>query len=375
MSAVPVLAARPRTAPTLSVDLAAIAANARTFGALTGGRLLAVVKADAFGHGAVAVARTVLEHGASRLGVATIGEALVLRSAGIAAPVLSWVNPVAADFEAAVRARVELAVPSVAHLNAMVAAAASSQTPARVHVQVDVGMSREGAPRAEWDALARAARTAELRGLVEVIGVMGHLPCAEDPQHPSNDAGRAAFLEAVVVARRAGLRPRIRHLAATAAALSRPDTRFDASRVGAGLYGIDPIGAGGLRGALTLTAPVVDVRDVPAGTPVGYGHRHVTTAPTRLALVGLGYADGIPRSADVAEVLVHGRRRPVVGVVSMDQTVIDVGDAAVALGDEVTILGPGDGGEPTVAEWAAWAHTIPHELMTGFGSRVTRVHT
>jgi alanine racemase len=200
---------------------------------------------------------------------------------------------------------------------------------------------------------------------------MSHLPCADQPRHPSTAAGRAAFIEGVAVVRGAGLRPRTLHLAATAAALGAPETHFDQCRIGAGLYGI----GAGLRPALTLSAPITGVRDVAAGTGVGYGHTWVADRPTRLALVPLGYGDGVPRLAgSAAEVSIHGRRRPVAGTISMDQLVVDVGDLAVRLGDEAVLFGPGDHGEPTIADWSDWSLTIPHEIMTGLGARISRVY-
>jgi alanine racemase len=389
-------------APRLDVDLSAIAHNTRTIAART--NLMAVVKADGFGHGAADIARTALANGATSLGVATIDEALALRAAldsstragagtqipgthfpRIATPstaipstatlstaILAWLSGPDADFDAAVIAGIHLAAPSTTHLTAIVAAARRTRATAHVHLHVDTGMARDGAPREHWLALAAAARRAERRGDIIVAGLMSHLARAGEPGHPATAAAIAAFREAETVVRSVGLRPRIRHLAATAAAITEPAARFDLCRVGAGLYGIAPRDHG-LREALTLTAPVVTVRDVPARTPVGYGHTYVTDRATRLALVPLGYGDGIPRLASAhAEVLVRGRRVPLAGTISMDQLVIDVGELGVEPGETVTVFGPGDNGEPTVAEWARWAQTIPHEIMTGLGGRIPR---
>ncbi len=359
--------------PVLTVDLEAVAANTRTLRARCRGRLMAVVKADGFGHGAAEVARTALEHGASCLGVTSIGEALQLRRAGIEAPVLSWLNPVGADFGDALTNDVEVAVPSPAHLTAVADAARRSCRTARLHLQLDVGMSRDGAPPEAWAELCALARRAERAGLTRVVGVMGHLGWADRPADPLNARGRDRFVRAVDQARAAGLRPAVRHLAATAATLTDPAGHFDLCRVGAGLVGIDPSGTTRLRGAMTMTAPVVSVRDVPAGAHVGYGRSYRTTAATRLALVPVGYADGVPRAAEGrAEVLVAGRRRPVVGGINMDQFVVDVGTARVDPGDPVTVLGPGAWGEPTVADWARWGGTIEHEIVTGIGARIRR---
>jgi alanine racemase len=355
--------------PAIVVDLGAVAANTRTLAGCTGAEVMAVVKADGFGHGAVDVARTALAHGATWLGVTTVAEAVALRDARVDAPLLSWLGAVGEDHAAAVARSVDLAVPSAAHLAAIVARAPG----ARVHLHLDTGLARDGADPATWVALCRAARRAERRGLLTVVGVMGHLACADQPSHPANREGRERFAWGVGVARRCGLRPRHRHLAATAATLTDPRSHHTMVRVGAGLVGIDPAGSRALRGALTLTAPLVSVRDVAAGTPVGYGHTWATPAPTRLGLVPLGYADGLPRVASGrAEVLVGGVRRPLVGRISMDQAVVDLGEHPADLGEVVTVLGPGDAGEPTAHDWARWSDTLPHEVLTGLGTRTPR---
>ena len=202
---------------------------------------------------------------------------------------------------------------------------------------------------------------------------MGHVGCADDPRDPCNAIARQAFVNAVTVARRYGLRPSLRHLAATSATLTDPRSHFDLCRVGAGLVGIDPTGTTTLRPAMTLTAPVVSVRDAARGTSVGYGHTYLTARDTRLALLPLGYADGIPRAASGhGWVQLRGTRHRMVGLVSMDQIVIDVGSESVQVGDTAIIFGPGDQGEPTTADWARWAVTIEHGIVTGIGARVAR---
>jgi alanine racemase len=361
-----VLASRPTDAsgPCLAVDLAAVADNTRVLAAHARGSVMAVVKADGFGHGAVDVARTALAHGATSLGVTSLSEAWPLREAGLTAPLLSWLNPVDADFAEAVRRDVEIAVPGLEHL----AAVAAVPGRARIHLHVDAGMARDGAAPAAWPRLCRAARRAEQRGDVEVVGLMGHLGCSDDPADTCNDLGRSRFAWALEIARACGLRPAQRHLAATAATLTDSRTHHTMSRVGAGLVGIDPSRTTRLRPAMTLTAPLVSVRRVRAGTSVGYGHAHRTPSSTYLGLVPLGYADGLPRTAsDRAEVAHRGRRLPVVGRISMDQLVVELGDTGGEPGETVTVFGPGDAGEPTVAEWATWAGTIEHEIVTGIG--------
>ncbi|MBN6038344.1 alanine racemase [Amycolatopsis sp. 195334CR] len=355
--------------PTLEVDLTAVAANTRRFARTTGGAVMAVVKADGFGHGLADVARTALAAGATWLGVTSLAEAVAVRAAGIDAPVLSWLNPVEVNAMTAWVHRIDLAVPSLLHLEVVVDAG----YPVRVHLQLDTGLARDGAAPGDWPALVAAARRAEADGRITVAGVMGHLAMAAEPGHAANEIGRLAFLHGVDLAVRAGLRPSVRHLAATAAALTDPGTHLDLVRIGAGLVGIDPSGTTRLRSALRLTAPVVQVRRVPARVGIGYGHTYVTDRATTLALLPLGYADGLPRVASGrAEVQLAGRRRRVVGVISMDQIVVDLGDEPVEPGAEAVVFGPGDHGEPTVEDWAGWADTIPHEIVTGIGARVRR---
>ena len=371
------LQARPATstasAPHLEIDLEAVAHNTRTLVGAARGEVMAVVKADGFGHGALAVAATALTHGATSLGVTSIDEALVLRRAGLAAPVLSWLNAPAADFASAIAVGIEIGIPSLEHLAAVAAAAGHVGRVARVHLHADTGLARDGAAPADWGRLCRDAAAHQARGRLQVVGLMGHLPCADRPDHEANAHARGAFDRFTAIARRAGLRDVRRHLAATAATLTDPLSHYDMCRVGAGLVGIDPSGTTALRPAMTLRAPLVTVRDVPRGTGVGYGHSVVTDHATRLGLLSLGYADGLPRAAaNRAEVTIHGRRCRVIGLVSMDQVVVDLGDDAVLPGAVATVFGPGHHGEPTTAEWAAWADTIEHEIVTGIGARVVR---
>jgi len=350
----------------LKIDLSAVAANVRHFCRIATGEVMAVVKADGFGHGAVDVATTALSAGATRLGVTSLAEAHALRDAGISAPILSWLNPADADFRGASAADVEVAIPGTEHLKAA-ARVRRPARPLRVHLHIDVGLARDGSTPMDWPHLCRLARILQDAGRVEVVGVMGHLPCADDPTDPSNAAGRRRFAKAVRVARAFGLHPRDRHLAATYATLKDPLSHHTMSRIGAGLVGI---GSPLLKQGLTLTAPLIFSREATAGTSVGYGHTWTSPTSTRLGLIPLGYADGIPRHAEAAQVWVEGRRCPIVGRISMDQTVIDLGPRPVPVGASVTIFG-GEG--PTVAEWASWTKTIEHEIVTGIGSRVRRV--
>lgn len=358
--------------PALVIDTTAVTANVRTIGAATSGEVMAVVKADAFGHGTAAVARASLAGGATRFGVTTLAEAFDLRAAGFTERILSWLNPADADFAAAAAQGIEVAVPGLSHLAAVRAAPGL-----RVHLQLDTGMARDGASPDEWVALCREARAAEATGVLSVVGVMGHLPCADRPGDAANEGGRARFDWGLQTARDLGLAPVDHHLAATAATVSDPLSHYTMSRIGAGLVGIDESHTAPLRPALTLTAPLVQVRRVVAGTSVGYGHSWRAPRATRLGLLALGYADGLPRLAsNRAEVLVGDRRRPVVGRISMDMTIVDLGPddgpGAAREGERATVFGPGTAGEPTAAEWAGWAETLEHEIVTGLGPRLHR---
>jgi alanine racemase len=247
---------------------------------------------------------------------------------------------------------------------------------ARLQLKADTGLSRNGVPPAEWPAVLEAAVRAGDH--VEITGVWSHLACSDDPEHPANAAQERAFREAVSAARAAGFEPLI-HLANSAAALTRPSARFDLVRCGISAYGLSPIprlataAELGLRPAMTLSSRLAAVRDVDAGQGVSYGHTHLTERPTRLGLVPVGYADGIPRHAsDRAQVHVGGQRRPVVGRVCMDQFVVDLGDTGAEAGDRVVLFGPGDDGEPTAQDWADAAGTISYEIVSRLGGRVVR---
>jgi alanine racemase len=357
------------------VDLDAIARNAALLGERSGTGVMAVVKADGFGHGLVPSARAALAGGATWLGVTSCAEALALRAAGFDAPVLSWLHGVGDDFAAAVAARVDLSAATPTHLAAIAAAAERTGTAAAVHLKVDTGMSRGGATTDDWPELVGWARKLVAEGRIEVRGLWSHLACADEQGNPTVPRQIALFEEAVAAARAAGLRPDLLHLANSAAALGVPAASYDLVRVGIALYGVDPFDGidHGLRPAMTLLARAVLAKRVPAGTAVSYHHAYVTDRESTLVLVPVGYADGAPRRAGGAgQVWIAGSRHPIAGIISMDQFVVDAGDAPVALGDEIVLFGPGDRGEPTAADWARWAGTNPHEILTGVGNRVPR---
>jgi alanine racemase len=365
------------------VDLAALRSNVRALRSrLTGGtRLMAVVKADAYGHGLLPCARAARAAGAAWLGTATPEEALALRAAGDRGRVLCWLWTPDGPWREAVEADIDVSVSGGWALERAAAAAREAGRPARVHLKADTGLGRNGCPPAAWPDLVAAARAAERAGTVRVVGVWSHFACADEPGHPSIAAQQREFATALAVAARAGLDPEVRHLANSPATLTLPESHYDLVRAGIAVYGLSPspaIGTPqdfGLRPVMTLTARLAAVKRVPGGHGVSYGHHYVTPGETTLALVPAGYADGIPRHASGGgPVLVAGKWRTVAGRVAMDQFVVDLGGDQAAVGDEAVLFGPGDRGEPTAEDWARAAGTIGYEIVTRVGPRVPRVH-
>ena len=341
-------------------------------------QLMVVVKADAYGHGMVPVARAARQAGAQWLGVATGEEALALRDGGDSGRVLCWLAAPGADFAPLVQADVDVTASSVAQLDDIVRAAHDAGRQARVQLKFDTGLSRGGAPRVEWLSLVTGAHSAEQEGAVRVTGLWSHFACADEPDHPANAAQKRAFDEACALSEDAGLRPEVRHLSNSAGALLHPDARHDLVRLGIASYGLTPAPdvvteeALGLVPAMTVRGVVVLTKELAAGDGVSYGHTFVAPEPMRAALVPMGYGDGIPRHASsVAEVLVDGVRAPVLGRICMDQFVVGAPEATP--GDEVVLFGPGSHGEPTATDWARWCGTINYEIVTQMGGRQTRL--
>ncbi|MEU3255510.1 alanine racemase [Streptomyces sp. NPDC006997] len=362
------------------VSLGAVRHNTEVLRRAAGrAEVMAVVKADGYGHGAVPVARAALAAGAGWLGTATVGEALRLRAAGIGAPVLSWLNGPGADWEGAIARDVDLSAGDPARLAEIARAAARRGATARVHLKADTGLGRGGCPLAEWPALVDAALKGEADGTLRVAGLWSHLGSADDPRDRRCLTQLDLFRDAVRFAERAGVRGAVRHLASSAATLALPDACFDLVRPGIALYGLwpgDPLTDADLRPAMSLRARIAQVERVPAGQGVSYGHTYRTARRTRLAVVPLGYADGVPRAAgNTVPVWVSGARHRIAGRVCMDQFVVDLGDTPAAPGDEVVLFGPGCDGEPTLAEWVRRLDTIANEVVVRIGERVTRVYT
>jgi alanine racemase len=357
------------------VDLEAVAANTRWFAdRAAGATLLAVVKADAFGHGAVPVASAALSAGAGWLGVARLREGLALRAAGMRVPVLGWLlEP--AWLRDALDAGIDVSASSVDDLD-WIADAGATRRP-EVHLKLDTGLHRAGAPIAAWPEVVAHAADLERRGRLHVRGIWSHLSHGDVPGDPRNGRQQEALAAGRETARSCGLAPELTHLANTGGVIQLGTAGCSMVRVGAGLYGIDAFRGQGeprdLRPAMTVSARVIGMRNVPAGEGIGYGHETVTRRATRLALVAMGYADGVPRIAGGrAWMLVGGVRAPVVGRISMDQVILDVTGVRVRVGDAVTVFGDGADGGPTALDWAEWTGTIPHEVLTGIGGRVPR---
>ncbi len=367
------------------VDLDAVRANTSALlerAQASGAAVMAVVKADAYGHGLVPSARAAVAGGATWLGVAHVQEALALRAAGVGVPVLAWLYSPGVDLGPAVAAGVDLSVSAPWALDQVVRAAAGVGRTARVHLKIDTGLARGGATPHDWDALLAAVAGARAEGAVEVVGVWSHMARADEPTHPTVLAQRQVFTDAVAAAERAGLRPVLRHLANSAATLTASDTHFDLVRPGIAVYGLSPVPALhsaadlGLRPAMTLEADLALVKDVPAGQGVSYAHAYTTPEPTTLGLVPIGYADGVPRHASGTGPVQVGRiRTRVAGRVCMDQFVVDLGpgaSASVVAGDTAVLFGPGDGGEPTAQDWADAAGTISYEIVARVAGRLPR---
>jgi alanine racemase len=363
------------------VDLDAIAHNVRLLREHAGpAQVMVVVKADGYGHGATQVGRAALAAGAAELGVATVDEALALRRDGITAPVLAWLHPPGTDFAPALRSDIQLALSSPRQLHDLLAAAKLTGVTANVTVKVDTGLNRNGVSAAEYPAMLTALRRAAADEAIRLRGIMSHLVYGDDPDNPVNDLQSQRLRDMRNQARHQGVHFEIAHLSNSPAAMTRPDLGYDMVRPGIAVYGLSPIPERGdmeLRPAMTLKCPVAHVRSVRTGDGVSYGHTWIADRDTTLALLPIGYADGVFRTlSGRMNVLINGRLRPNVGRICMDQFVVDLGpDAAdVAEGDEAILFGPGTDGEPTAQDWADVLDTIHYEVVTSPRGRVARTY-
>jgi len=363
------------------VDLGAIQHNVRLLCEHAGrAQVMAVVKADGYGHGATEVARAALAAGAAELGVATVDEALALRADGITAPVLAWLHPPGIDFGPALLADVEIAVSSVRQLDELLDAVRRTGKTAIVTVKVDTGLNRNGVAPALYPTMLAALRQAVAEDAIRLRGLMSHLVYADQPRNPINDVQAQRFADMLAQARNEGLRFEVVHLANSSATMSRPDLAFDLVRPGIAVYGLSPVpdlGDMGLIPAMTVKCVVSLVKSIRTGEGVSYGHTWIAERDTNLALMPIGYADGVFRAlGGRLEVLINGRRRPGVGRICMDQFLVDLGPGRldVTEGDEAILFGPGTRGEATAQDWADLLGTIHYEVVTSPRGRITRTY-
>ena len=364
------------------VDLGAIAHNVRILLEHAGSaQVMAVVKADGYGHGATAVARTALAAGVDELGVATISEALALRTDGITAPVLAWLHAPGTVFDTAVNADVGIGITSLRQIDDLLGAVARTGRTAEVTIKVDTGLNRNGVAMGEYPAVLTALARAVADDTIRVRGIMSHLASGDEPDHPLNDLQAQRFTAMLAEARSRGVDFEVAHLSNSPSTMTRPDLGFDMVRPGIAVYGLSPIperGDLGLRPAMTLKCAVAMVKSVRAGEGVSYGHAWTAAVDTAVALLPIGYADGVYRTlSGRLAVLINGRSYNSVGRICMDQFMVDLGpgDTDVAEGDEAILFGPGTSGEPTAQNWADLLGTIHYEVVTSPRGRVLRTFT
>ena len=361
----------------LVIDLGAIVHNYQSMKARFGTKVLAVVKADAYGHGMVEVARALESAGVDCFGTADVQEALLLRTAGVRTDILAWLHDPQDDFVEAVARHVSLGIANLEQLGRAQRAAEVSGQAAKLHLKIDTGLGRNGATQAEWQELVEDAALAELTGAVKVVGIFSHLSGTSEAEDLKQIE---RFDAAVAQAHAAGIRAELIHLTASDGSLAYPQAHYNMVRVGIALYGLDPFSTNraseyGLTPAMTAKAQVSQVKRVPAGQGVSYGYLHTTSTETSLALVPVGYAEGLPRNASGhASVTINGKSYKILSRVAMDQFVLDVGNDDVKVGDEVVLFGNPAAGAPSVDELAAACDTINYEIVTRMGGRFKRVY-
>lgn len=363
------------------IDLAAITRNLQILMSRTATPILAVVKADAYGHGLLPVAQAAVSAGAKYLGVALLEEAITLRKAGITAPVIAWLTTLGDDFSNALRADVEISISSTELLRALLLAGEQTGIVPRIHLEVDTGLSRGGVLD-EWDELVSQIVLAVAAEKVILLGFWSHFARADEPGEEFNELQREVFEARLSEIKKQGLNPKIIHLSNSAASINDSAARFDLLRIGIALYGLSPevkmMGSSnelGLTPAMTLKARFHLVKKVPAGSAVGYGSTAILERDTYLGVVAMGYADGIPRNTNSSTgIFYDGERAPIIGRVSMDQFVVNLGERTTAkTGDLVTVFGAGNHGEYTADDWAIASGTINYEIVTRIGPRVPRI--
>jgi len=358
---------------TARVNLAAIEHNIKVLKDTAGVPVLAVVKADGYGHGAVPVALAAKSAGADWLGVAFLDEAFELRNNNVPGPILTWLLDDSDNFAQALDQDIDLSITSLNTLLKISALAKQRDINARVHVEVDTGLSRAGVAISEFENFFEEFSKIEN---VDLISIWSHLACADEPNHPANEMQHKNYELALEVAAKYGLVPQIRHLANSAGALAHPNLRYDMVRCGIATYGVAPGGdlsdAKGfnLKAAMTVVSKIANVRKLNAGDGVSYSFKWKATKPTTVGLIPIGYADGVMRHISKTGSVTHnGTHYPIVGTVCMDQFVVDFGDAEISEGDEVVLFG--DGGL-SAHQWAQQVDAIGYELVTRLGSRIER---
>ena len=341
---------------------------------LTNRPVMAVVKADAYGHGLINSSQAALHGGAQWLGVALLSEAIEIRKAGITAPLLAWLTPPGADFESAIKKDIDLSISSIQQLQEIYAASLRVGLIARVHLKVDTGMSRSGALD-EFPELVSELNRLTSANEIELVGTWSHFACADEPAHPLNAEQIKRFNSALEYMNDENLNPGIRHIANSSAIIGLPEARFDLVRAGLIIYGLSPTNIPpknlSLKPAMELRARLLLVKEIPRGATVGYGATVQVTKETKIGIVTFGYADGLPRSTDGSAYFLHNNLPAhLIGRVSMDQCAIDLGiDSSAKAGDEVTIFGE----KLLVNELAKAAGTISYEIVSGIGSRTPRI--
>ena len=359
----------------VEVNLKAISNNIKLIKSKTAAQVLAVVKADAYGHGLIPVAKCAIDAGATWLGVALLEEAITLRDAGVKAPIISWLTPPSSDFKKAIELDIDIAIPSLKHLELVMAAGKAIGKKPRVHIEVDTGMSRGGL-LGEWPEFLIAIKGADL----DVIGFWSHFARADEPDQIANQNQMTEFENKLFQLKEIGITPEYIHLANSAAALTNSGSHKDIIRLGISMYGLSPdvtnLGTSQeleLEPAMTLKAEIHLVKRVPLGSPVGYGGTQTTSGDTKLAIITMGYADGIPRNtSSAAGVFVAGRKAAIIGRVSMDQFVVDLGpDSNAVAGDIAEVFGPLG---YSIDDWAAASGTINYEIVTRIAARVSRIY-
>lgn len=367
----------------VEVNLSAIEQNFKSIKSRTTADVLAVVKADAYGHGLIQVSKALEDAGVDWFGTALLEEAINLRKAGVLKPIISWLTPLGEDFKSAIDLGIDLGIPSIDLLDEVIEAASATGKTARIHLEIDTGMSRGGV-LSDWDDLLQVILKAVKAKQIEVIGIWSHFARADEPDEVMNKVQLQIFEEKIELAREAGITAEFIHIANSAALFTNKISHKNIIRTGIALYGLSPdinnVGASsalGVRPAMILKAKLNLVKEVPAGVSVGYGGTAITNSETKLGIISLGYADGIPRNTDSsAGVFVAGIRAPIIGRVSMDQFVVDLGlSCSAKTGDEVIVFGDGSSGEYTVDEWAKAAGTINYEIITRIGPRVPRIYS